>query len=75
MVFYKALALTTETVDATGAGDAYFSMTSICAGSGFDPDLIGFIGNCAGAMIVRVLGNQEPIQPAHLCKFITTLLK
>jgi len=73
--FYKALALTSETVDATGAGDAYFSMTSICAGSGFDPDLIGLIGNCAGAMIVRVLGNQEPIQPAHFCKFITTLLK
>ena len=74
-VFYKSPALTSETIDATGAGDAYFAMTSICAGSGFSPDLVSFIGNCAGAMLVRILGNQTSVKRIEMEKFITALLK
>jgi len=33
------------------------------------------VGNCAGAMAVRTLGNRESIQAISLYKFITTLLK
>ena len=73
--FYKSPALTSETIDATGAGDAYFSMTSICTGFGFSPDLAAFIGNCAGAILVRMLGNRSSVDRVDIEKIITALLK
>ncbi|MCZ6774086.1 MAG: PfkB family carbohydrate kinase, partial [Proteobacteria bacterium] len=71
----NAAAFTAETVDATGAGDAYFSLTAPCAAAGYSPELLGFVGNCAGAMMARVLGNKESVDAVALYKFITTLLK
>jgi rfaE bifunctional protein nucleotidyltransferase chain/domain len=71
----KAVAFTAETVDATGAGDAYFALTAPCAAAGYPAEILGFVGNCAGAMMARVLGNRESINPGALYKFITTLLK
>jgi cytidyltransferase-like protein len=65
----------TDVVDSVGAGDAYLSVTSLCAKAGYAPDLIGFIGNCVGALAVRIVGNRESVEPMPLYSFINTLLK
>lgn len=70
-----APAFIAETIDSTGAGDTYFAVTAPVVAFGFAPELIGFIGNCAGAMSTRVLGNRESIDATALYRFITTLLK
>lgn len=64
-----------EVIDSIGAGDAYLAITSPCVAAGFPADLIGFIGNCVGALAVRIVGNKESVEPTGLYKFITTLLK
>lgn len=62
-------------VDRTGAGDALFAVTSPCVYREFDPEVVGFIANCVGALAVEVVCNREPIGPVKLLKFITYLLK
>ncbi len=65
----------TKVVDTIGAGDAFLSVTAPCAAAGFEPELIGFIGNAVGALAVQIVGNKESVEPMPLFKFITTLLK
>lgn len=65
----------THVVDALGAGDAYLAVTAPCAAAGYPPDLLGFVGNCVGALKVATLGNKECAEPVQVFKFITTLLK
>lgn len=65
----------TDVVDSVGAGDAYLSVTSLCAKAGYEPELVGFIGNCVGALAVRIIGNRESVEAEPLFKLITTLLK
>ena len=65
----------TQVVDRVGAGDAFFAVTAPCSAVGMPLDLVSFIGNAVGALAVQVVGNRETIAPAHLFKFITTLLK
>lgn len=68
-------ALATKIVDRTGAGDALFSVASPCVYKGLPMDLVGFVGNCAGALAVEIVCNREPVDPVLLYKFITSLLK
>jgi cytidyltransferase-like protein len=65
----------TRVIDTLGAGDAYLAVTAPCAASGYPPELIGFVGNCVGALKIASLGNKECVEPVPLFKFITTLLK
>ena len=69
-----APAFTAQALDPTGAGDAYLSVAALCAARGYSSDFLGFVGNCAGALAVRTLGNRESVQPAALNKFVTALL-
>jgi len=62
-------------VDTIGAGDAFLSVTSPCAAAGFPSEVIGFVGNAAGALAVQIVGNRSYIEPMSLFKFITALLK
>ncbi|MFC1944128.1 PfkB family carbohydrate kinase [Chloroflexota bacterium] len=64
-----------EAVDRVGAGDAYFSITAPCVAVWLPNDLIGFIGNAAGALAIRIVGNRSSVEPVPLYKYITTLLK
>jgi len=70
-----APAFTSEALDATGAGDAYLSLAALCGVSDCPLELVGFLGNCAGAMAVRSLGNRKSLDQVSLCKFVSTLLK
>lgn len=73
--WHEAPALARRIVDRVGAGDALFAVTSPCAYRGVPPDVLGFIGNCVGALAVEIVGNREPIDPVKLFKFVETLLK
>jgi rfaE bifunctional protein nucleotidyltransferase chain/domain len=67
--------LTRDVVDPVGAGDAFLAVAAPLANAGAPPDLIGFVGNAAAALAVRVVGNKEPVDNVHLVQFVTTLLK
>ena len=73
--FAYAPVLSRDVVDPIGAGDAFLSVTSACACAGYEPELIGFVGNAVGALAVRILGNKESVEPEPLFRFIDTLLK
>ena len=72
---YHIPAFTNTVVDTVGAGDAFLTITSPIVASGAPLDLIGFIGNAAGALKVGIVGHRHSIEKPQLIKFITSLLK
>jgi len=73
--FSETPVFSTEVVDTVGAGDAFLSLTSPCVAIGSPMEIVGFIGNAAGALAVRTVCNKVPVEPVPLLKFITALLK
>jgi sugar/nucleoside kinase (ribokinase family) len=70
-----APAVSPAIVDRVGAGDAFFAITSPWADRNYAPELLGFIGNCVGALQVSVVGNRTPVGLVPLARFITSILK
>lgn len=68
-------AFTKSVIDTVGAGDAFLSVTSPLVASGAPMDLVGFVGNAAGAMKVGIVGHRKSIDKVPLVKFMTRLLK
>jgi rfaE bifunctional protein kinase chain/domain/rfaE bifunctional protein nucleotidyltransferase chain/domain len=62
-------------VDRVGAGDAFLAVTSLLLSQGAPWDLVGFIGNVAGAQVVSELGNRSPLDRVSVGKNIVSLLK
>jgi bifunctional ADP-heptose synthase (sugar kinase/adenylyltransferase) len=62
-------------VDRVGAGDAFFSLTSLAAVLGVSNEILGFIGNVTGALAVEILGNKKSIDKLSIEKYITSLMK
>jgi bifunctional ADP-heptose synthase (sugar kinase/adenylyltransferase) len=62
-------------VDRIGAGDACLSLTAPCAALGAPTEVLGFIGNIAGAAACAVMGNKSYLEPASFFRSITSLLK
>jgi sugar/nucleoside kinase (ribokinase family) len=62
-------------IDSVGAGDAYLSITTPLAKLNAPIDVIGFVGNCAGAIACSYYGNKESVDKDKLCEFIGELLK
>lgn len=62
-------------VDRIGAGDAFFAITSLAAVQGAPAEIIGFIGNCVGALAVEIVGNKKSIDRKSTERFILNLLK
>lgn len=73
--FIEAPSLATQVTDRVGAGDAMLALTSPLVAQGVPWDIVGFIGNVAGAQMVTELGNRQPIEKISLCKYIISLLK
>ncbi len=65
----------TNVIDTVGAGDAFFAFTAPCYAIKLPLDLISFIGNCAGALAVQIIGNKRPVGKHELIKFIATILQ
>lgn len=72
--FHEAASVSSKVVDRVGAGDAYFAITSLLAARKTDPDIIGFVGNAAGAMAVSVVCNRDSTHAVPLFKFVKALL-
>ena len=68
-------AFTKTVVDTVGAGDAFLAVTAPLAAAGGNMDVVGFVGNAAGAMKVSIVGHRRSIEKVPLMRYITTLLK
>lgn len=68
-------ALATEVKDRTGAGDAFLSLATLCVAQGAPMEVVGFVGNVAGAHAVATVGNSESIDRVSVNKHIDSLLK
>jgi rfaE bifunctional protein kinase chain/domain/rfaE bifunctional protein nucleotidyltransferase chain/domain len=64
-----------KVVDRIGAGDAVLAMTSLGAAAKLPADVIGFLGNLAGAQAVTIIGNSASISRVALLKSAEALLK
>ena len=73
--FTEVPALATSVKDRVGAGDAVLALTSPMVAQSTPWDIVGFVGNVAGALMVSELGNRRPISKIPLCKHIISLLK
>jgi len=73
--FVKTPALAVKVLDRIGSGDAFLSITSLAACLDAPLEVLGFLGNVAGALAVNVMGNKDPIDAAQVEKFVTALLK
>ena len=68
-------AMVNSTIDTMGAGDAYFSITSILSYLKINPLVIGFIGNCSGGITSNIVGHAHYVDLNYLKRFIETRLK
>lgn len=73
--FCESPALAHHVVDRVGAGDAVLALTSLCVAQGAPIDIVGFIGNTAGAAAVATVGHRDSIHPLPLFRHIEALLK
>jgi sugar/nucleoside kinase (ribokinase family) len=62
-------------VDRIGAGDAFLSLTAPCVAQGAPMELVGFIGNVAGAQAVATVCNRTPLERMPLTRYVEHLLK
>lgn len=61
-------------VDATGAGDAYFAITTCLLASGCSLDLVPFIGNVFAGLKCKIIGNKASVSKASLLKACKAIL-
>ncbi|MCG8555215.1 MAG: PfkB family carbohydrate kinase [Proteobacteria bacterium] len=71
---HRCPALAATVLERIGAGDAVLALTSAAAAAGLPPELIGFLGNLAGAQAVSVLGNSASIRKSVLIESVRRLL-
>ncbi len=62
-------------VDRVGAGDAFFSVTSLAASQGVPDEILGFLGNIVGSLAVEIIGNKKSIDKPGTLTYIKSLLK
>lgn len=67
-------ALVKNPVDTLGAGDAYFSISSIFSSLIKNISVIGLIGNIAGAIKIQYLGHRSYVSKKKFLGYLKTLL-
>ena len=72
---FRVPALSTKVVDRIGAGDCFLSLAGLSLAGKLPPEVAVFVASVAAALDVQIVCNREPINPTHLYKYITTLLK
>ncbi|CCO23447.1 PfkB family carbohydrate kinase [Maridesulfovibrio hydrothermalis] len=73
--FVRIPSFNSNVVDRVGAGDALFSVSAMAACMGLHEELVGFLGNVAGALAVQIMGNDHSISKQAIRKYITATLK
>lgn len=72
---YQSPAFAEQIVDATGAGDAYFAITTCLLATGCKPELVPFIGNVFAGLKTKIIGNKAAVSKAQLLKACEGILK
>jgi cytidyltransferase-like protein len=72
--FVSVPAVAVKVVDRVGTGDALLSLAAPAVAMGVPMELVGFIGNVAGAEACAIMGNRTSIEPTSLFRHITSLL-
>ncbi len=67
-------AFATKVVDLIGAGDAFFSLSSLCFALEMPMDLVSFFGNVIGALSVQIVGNKRSVEEYEIKEFIHAVL-
>lgn len=67
-------AFTLKVKDTIGAGDAFFSLASVCAAAGAPYEVGTFVGNIAGALASNIVGNKTSVEKVNVLKYANTLL-
>jgi len=70
----EAPAFSVKMVDRIGAGDAVLAITAPLVALGAPPEVVGFIGNVAGAEACAIMGNKDSIEVSSLYRHITSLM-
>jgi bifunctional ADP-heptose synthase (sugar kinase/adenylyltransferase) len=73
--FIEVPAFAQKTVDRLGAGDAFFSITALCAFLNCPGEVIAFLGNAAGSMAANIVGNKKPVEKDAMRKYVMALMK
>jgi bifunctional ADP-heptose synthase (sugar kinase/adenylyltransferase) len=73
--FTQVPAFIAEQVDSVGSGDALLSVLSQCACLDLPQQVMGLIGNAAGALTVKFVGNSQSVGKQQLKKFLLAQLK
>ena len=72
---FKCPTFVREVVDTTGAGDAYFAITTLLAQQKFPTEVIPFVGNCYAGLKTRIMGNAHAVSKVDLVRTLESLLK
>ena len=72
---FFAPAFADHIVDATGAGDAYFLLTSLLVKADCPSIMIPFLGNVFAGLKTKILGNKSFVRKSQFVKALTSLLK
>ena len=62
-------------VDATGAGDAFFALTTLLSKIDCPPIFVPFLGNVFAGLKTRIVGNKASVSKAQLAKAVSSILK
>ncbi len=73
--YHASPSLATNVVDRVGAGDAFFAVTSLCAVLDAPLEILGFLGNVAGAEAAATLCNSQYLDALPFQRHIESLLK
>ena len=73
--FVEVPALATHVTDRLGAGDALLSATSLLVAQNVPWDIVGFVGNLAGAQVVAELGNRVSVSKDSISRHAISLMK
>jgi len=68
-------AFAVKVVDIIGAGDAFFSLSSLCFAMEMPMDLVSFFGNVIGALSVQIVGNKKSVEGHEIKEFIHSLME
>jgi rfaE bifunctional protein kinase chain/domain len=73
--FTEVPALAVRVADRVGAGDAVLAITSLLVVQDAPWDIVGFVGNVAGAQMVADLGNRVVLNKTAVARHVASLMK
>jgi rfaE bifunctional protein nucleotidyltransferase chain/domain len=72
---YYSPAFSDNVIDATGAGDAFFALTSLLVKVGCPEVFVPFLGNVFAGLKTKIIGNKASVTHAQLVKAVASILK